>query len=129
MPDLCPPFPNLNAGCTISGSYLQRNIRVLANDGRIAIIAFLKGSKVDNFDFMQVMTRRLTITGSTLRPQSDEDKARIGRGVLTKGAWDLFSQDGPGKVVIDGCWGLDDATDAHKRMEIGGHIGKLVLAV
>lgn len=110
----------------VGGDYLPRNVKSLADDGRLVQIAFLQGPKV-TLNFAQVMTRRLTITGSTLRPQSDEAKAGIAEA-LRANVWPLIA---PGRVapVIDSEFALADAGKAHARMEAGGHIGKIVLRV
>ncbi len=108
----------------VGGSYIPRNIKALAMEGRLVNIAFLQGSKAE-VNFAQVMLRRLTLTGSTLRPQSDEVKAGIARALLTK-VWPLIEagQVGP---VMDSTYALEDAAQAHAHMESGAHIGKIVL--
>jgi putative PIG3 family NAD(P)H quinone oxidoreductase len=110
----------------VGGAYLPRNVRALADDGRLVQIAFLQGSKVE-LNFAQVMMRRLTITGSTLRPQSDLAKAAIADELHTH-VWPLLSS---GKVapVMDQEFALADAAAAHTRMESSAHIGKIVLRV
>ncbi|GHG88262.1 NAD(P)H-quinone oxidoreductase [Pseudodonghicola xiamenensis] len=110
----------------VGGSYIPRNVKALADDGRLVQIAFLTGPKVE-LNFAQVMTRRLTITGSTLRPQSDLAKARIA-GELSEAVWPLLDA---GKVapVMDSEFPFEDAAAAHARMETSGHIGKIVLKV
>lgn len=110
----------------VGGSYLPKNVKSLANDGRLVQIAFLQGPKVE-LNFAQVMMRRLTITGSTLRPQSDLAKARIA-DALREQVWPLLSA---GKIapVMDSEYALDQAADAHARMEGSTHIGKIVLKV
>ena len=110
----------------VGGSYLPKNVKSLANDGRLVQIAFLQGPKVE-LNFAQVMMRRLTITGSTLRPQSDLAKARIA-DALREHVWPLLSA---GKIapVMDSEYALDQAADAHARMEGSTHIGKIVLKV
>ena len=110
----------------VGGSYIQRNLKSLADDGRLVQIAFLEGPKVD-LNLVQVMTRRLTITGSTLRPQNDLAKAAIARN-LREAVWPLLAA-GRIEPVIDSEFMLDEATFAHARMESGGHIGKIVLNV
>lgn len=110
----------------VGGDYLPRNVKALADDGRLVQIAFLQGPKVE-LNFAQVMMRRLTITGSTLRPQSDLAKARIA-GELREKVWPLLSA-GQIKPVMDSEFALDQASDAHARMESSGHIGKIVLKV
>jgi len=110
----------------VGGSYIPRNIKALADDGRLVQIAFLQGPKVE-VNFAQVMTRRLTITGSTLRPQSDLAKARIAAELREK-VWPLLDA---GRVapVMDQEFALTDAAAAHARMESSAHIGKIVLKV
>ena len=110
----------------VGGDYLPRNIKALADDGRLVQIAFLSGSKIE-LNFAHVMMRRLTITGSTLRPQSDLAKADIAQA-LRKNVWPLLSS---GRIapVMDLEFALADAGQAHARMESGGHIGKIVLKV
>jgi putative PIG3 family NAD(P)H quinone oxidoreductase len=110
----------------VGGDYLPRNVKALADDGRLVMIAFLQGPKVE-LNFAQVMMRRLTITGSTLRPQSDLAKARIAEA-LRMHVWPLLEA---GKVapVMDSEFPLVDAAAAHARMESSGHIGKIVLKV
>ncbi|MCR9275356.1 MULTISPECIES: NAD(P)H-quinone oxidoreductase [Mameliella] len=110
----------------VGGDYLPRNVKSLAEDGRLVQIAFLQGPKVE-LNFALVMVRRLTITGSTLRPQSDLAKARIAESLREK-VWPLLDA---GKVapVMDSEFPMDQAAEAHARMESSGHIGKIVLKV
>ncbi len=110
----------------VGGDYIPRNIKVLANNGRLVQIAFLQGPVVE-LNFAMMMMKRLTITGSTLRPQSDLAKSRIAQD-LRQAVWPLIA---PGKVkpVMDSTFDLADAADAHARMESSGHIGKIVLTV
>jgi len=110
----------------VGGSYLPRNVKSLAEDGRMVQIAFLQGPKVE-LNFAQVMMRRLTITGSTLRPQSDLAKARIAEDLL-QNVWPLLDV---GKIapVMDSEFDLADAAQAHAHMESSAHIGKIVLKV
>lgn len=110
----------------VGGSYLPRNIKALAEEGRLVQIAFLQGSKVE-LNFAQVMMRRLTVTGSTLRPQSDLAKARIAEALNTH-VWPLLDA-GRVRPVMDSEFDLSDAAAAHQRMEAGDHIGKIVLKV
>ncbi len=110
----------------VGGPYLPRNIKALADDGRLVQIAFLQGPKVE-LNFAEVMMRRLTITGSTLRPQSDQAKARIAAAVEAH-VWPMVASGGF-KVIIDSEFPLTDAPAAHWRMESSGHIGKIVLKV
>ena len=110
----------------VGGEYIARNLDALADDGRLVQIAFLQGPKT-SLNFTQVMTRRLTLTGSTLRPQSDVAKARIAASLLSQ-VWPLLSA---GRIapVIDSCFDLDQAAQAHARMETSTHIGKIVLRI
>jgi putative PIG3 family NAD(P)H quinone oxidoreductase len=110
----------------VGGSYIPRNIKALADDGRLVQIAFLTGPKVE-LNFAQIMTRRLTVTGSTLRPQSDLAKARIAEA-LREQVWPLLDA---GRVapVMDSEFAFEEAAAAHARMESSGHIGKIVLRV
>ena len=110
----------------VGGNYLPKNIKALADDGRLVQIAFLQGAKVD-LNFAEVMTRRLTITGSTLRPQSDQAKARIATQVEAH-VWPLIAK-GRFKVVIDSEYPLNQAPAAHWRLESSGHVGKILLKV
>ena len=110
----------------VGGEYIARNLDALADDGRLVQIAFLQGPKT-SLNFTQMMTRRLTLTGSTLRPQSDVAKARIAASLLSQ-VWPLLSA---GRIapVIDSCFDLDQAAQAHARMETSTHIGKIVLRI
>ena len=110
----------------VGGDYIPRNVKALADEGRLVQIAFLSGPKVE-LNFAQVMTRRLTITGSTLRPQSDLAKARIAEGLRAQ-VWPLLEA---GRVapVMDSEFPLEEAAAAHARMESSAHIGKIVLKV
>ncbi|MDB4198203.1 NAD(P)H-quinone oxidoreductase [Ascidiaceihabitans sp.] len=110
----------------VGGNYIPRNIKTLANDGRLVQIAFLQGA-VTELNFAVMMMKRLTITGSTLRPQSDLAKAQIAQELRDQ-VWPLIEA---GKVapVMDSTFELANAADAHTLMESSGHIGKIVLTV
>lgn len=110
----------------VGGDYIPRNIKALADDGRLVQIAFLSGSKAD-VNFATLMTRRLTMTGSTLRPQSDLAKAGIAQD-LRQAVWPLLSA-GTVAPVMDQTFALEEAAAAHARMEASAHIGKIVLNV
>lgn len=110
----------------VGGDYIPRNIQALADDGRMVHIAFLSGPKAE-LNFAQIMARRLTVTGSTLRPQSDAAKARIA-GELRDKVWPLLDA-GRIKPVMDQTFALADAAKAHARMETSQHIGKIVLEI
>ncbi len=110
----------------VGGSYLARDIALLAPDGRLVMIAFLEGAKAE-LNFASVMVKRLTLTGSTLRPQSHDAKARIAAALREK-VWPLLSS---GKIapVMDQTFPLSQAAEAHARMESSEHIGKIVLMI
>lgn len=110
----------------VGGSYIPRNVKALALDGRLVFIAFLGGPKSE-LNFAQVMAKRLTVTGSTLRPQSVEAKARIAAELEAK-VWPLI---GAGRVgpKIFRSFPLGDAAAAHALMESSAHMGKIMLQV
>lgn len=110
----------------VGGSYIPRNIKALADEGRLVMIAFLEGSKAE-LNFAEVMMRRLSLTGSTLRPQSVQAKAQIARELRNR-LWPLIAR-GRVRPVIDSVFDLSQAAEAHQRMENGAHIGKIVLKV
>lgn len=109
----------------VGGDYIRRNLRALKDDGRLVFIAFLGGPKAE-INFAEIMVRRLTVTGSTLRPQSVAAKAAIAEA-LRKNVWPLLEigRIGP---VMDQVFDLADAADAHRALE-AEHIGKIVLRV
>ena len=108
----------------VGGDYLQRNIKALGPDGRHVSIAFLSGSKVE-VNFMPVMLKRLTLTGSTLRPLPVERKGEIANA-LKERVWPLIAR-GEIAPVIHATFPLSEAADAHRLMESSQHIGKIVL--
>jgi NADPH2:quinone reductase len=110
----------------VGGDYIEQNLRAAADEGRIVQIAFLKGSKVE-IDLMRLMMRRLTLTGSTLRAQGAEAKARMARAI-EKRIWPLIEA-GKLKPVIDSTFKLVDASGAHRRIDDPEHIGKIVLTM
>ena len=110
----------------VGGDYVDRNIRSLADDGRLVNIGYQSGSKV-TVDMMRVMLKRLTLTGSTLRIRSTRVKGEIARAVETH-ALPLVAN-GKVKIVIDSTFPLARAAEAHARMETSQHIGKIVLTV
>lgn len=110
----------------VGGPYIERNLKALADGGRLVQIAFLQGAKV-TLNLAELMTRRLTLTGSTLRPQSDLAKARIAREVETH-VWPMIER-GAVRVVMDSDYPLAEAPAAHWRMESGTHVGKIALRV
>jgi NADPH2:quinone reductase len=110
----------------VGGDYIQRNIDSLAPNGRIVFIAFLKGIKAE-VNFLPVMLKRLTITGATLRVRSVEEKAGIAKS-LRRSIWPQIEA-GRIKPVIHATFPLAQASEAHRLMESGVHIGKIVLEV
>ncbi|HLC08886.1 MAG TPA: zinc-binding dehydrogenase, partial [Methyloceanibacter sp.] len=108
----------------VGGDYIERDLKAAALEGRIVQIAFLKGSKVE-LDLMRLMMRRLTLTGSTLRAQSLEAKARIAKAIEEL-VWPLIAE-GKLKPVIDSTFKLTDAALAHARIDDPAHIGKIML--
>jgi NADPH:quinone reductase len=110
----------------VGGDYIQRNINVLAVEGRIVNIAFLRGGKAD-VNFVPLMLKRGVITGSTLRARSVEQKGAIA-APLARQVWPLLDQ-GKVKPVIYRTFPLSQAADAHRLMETSEHIGKIVLTL
>jgi putative PIG3 family NAD(P)H quinone oxidoreductase len=108
----------------VGGSYIQKNIRSLAPDGRLVQIAFLESSTAP-LDLMSVMLKRLTLTGSTLRPRSLEYKAQLASALKTH-VWPLLEQNKV-RVVVDSCYSLEQVAEAHLHMESNRHIGKIIL--
>ncbi|MEQ8325679.1 MAG: NAD(P)H-quinone oxidoreductase [Parvibaculum sp.] len=110
----------------VGGDYIARNIQACAADGRIVSIAFLNGSTAE-VNFMPVMLKRLTLTGSTLRPRSIEEKAALA-AVLREKVWPLIEA-GRVKPLVDTVFPLSEASKAHALMEKSSHIGKIVLTL
>lgn len=110
----------------VSGDYVAKNLKCVAEDGRHVTIAVLGGAKAD-INMALVMMKRLTLTGSTLRPRSDNFKSALADEIADN-AWPLFA-DGELSPVMDMTFPLAEAAAAHARMEAGHHIGKIVLAV
>jgi len=111
----------------VGAPYTLRNIRSLAMDGRLVQIAFLEGSKLDGFDLGPIMTRRLTVTGSTMRPRTTSQKGEIARQ-LRERVWPLLDAGRCGPV-IHAVFPLAEAAQAHALMESSAHIGKIMLSV
>ena len=111
----------------VGATYFQRNIRALAIDGRLVQIAFLQGVKVAEFDLTPIMTRRLTITGSTMRPRSTAQKGEIA-AQLRQRVWPLLDAGEAGPEIFK-VFPLADAAAAHALMESSAHIGKIMLLV
>ncbi|QDX82541.1 NAD(P)H-quinone oxidoreductase [Denitratisoma sp. DHT3] len=110
----------------VGGPYLQKNLSLLRQDGRLVLIAFLQGSRVE-FDFMNVMMRRLTITGSTMRPRTLAEKTAI-RDALLQQVWPAVAA-GKVRTRIHQIFPLSEAVEAHRLMESSRHMGKILLQV
>ncbi len=110
----------------VGGDYIDRNIRSLADDGRLVNIAFQKGSSA-TIDFMRVMLKRLTLTGSTLRVRTTGTKAAIAAHVAANVL--PLVESGQVRILVDKTYPLERACDAHTHMESSQHIGKIVLTV
>lgn len=110
----------------VGGDYIPRNLKSLAIEGRLVQIAFLKGSRVE-LDTSPIMRKRLSFTGSTLRPRSRAEKAGIATALHEK-VWPLLDQ-GLCHPVIHATFPLEEAADAHRLMESSKHIGKIMLEV
>ena len=110
----------------VGGDYIEKNHEAAAVEGRIVQIAFLRGSKV-TLNFMRVMLKRLTHTGSTLRARDTAFKAAIADQLREK-VWPLIEA-GKFKVIVDSTYPLADVVEAHRRMETNAHVGKIILTV
>jgi NADPH:quinone reductase len=110
----------------VGGDYVDRNLRSMAPEGRLAQIAFLQGSRVE-IEMRHIMMKRLTVTGSTLRASPQARKEALARA-LRERVWPLFAQ-GKLKVVVAQTFPLDEAANAHALMESGALIGKIILQV
>lgn len=108
----------------VGGDYIEKNLSVLNMDGRLVFIAFLKGSRAE-VDFMRVMLKRLTITGSTLRARPAAEKAAIADAV--KGRVWPWVEAGAVRPVIDSTFSLTEVAKAHERMDSMAHAGKILL--
>ena len=111
----------------VGGSYTPKNIALLAMEGRLVQIAFLQSPVIKDFNMMPVMLKRLTVTGSTLRPRSVALKAAIARELRAK-VWPLLES---GRIApqIHATFSLADAQKAHELMESSAHLGKIMLAM
>ena len=110
----------------VGGDYVDRNLKVLAVEGRLIQIAFLQGAKV-NVDLTSLMVKRIAFTGSTLRPRTIEDKAHIAQS-LQEHVWPLLGQ-GKALPIIDRVFEMEDASLAHGLMESSVHVGKIMLKI
>ena len=109
----------------IGASYLARNLKSLAPDGRLVMIALMGGYKVDGLEITPIMRNRLTFTGSTLRPRPKADKAAIAEG-LRKDVWPELDA-GRMRSVTHATFPLEQAQKAHELMESSTHLGKILL--
>ncbi len=108
----------------VGGPYFPKNIRLLADEGRLVQIALMQGSKAE-VDFRSLLLKRVTLTGSTLRPRSTEEKTKIARA-LQKNVWPLL-ESGAIRPIIHETFPLKQASEAHCLMESSAHIGKILL--
>ncbi len=111
----------------VGAPYLEQNLRSLALDGRLVLIAFLGGAKVDELDMTTIMTRRLTLTGSTMRPRTAAQKKAIADALRDK-VWPVLDAGRCGPVIHE-VFPLERVADAHRLMESSTHIGKIILQV
>jgi NADPH2:quinone reductase len=111
----------------VGAPYFPRNLRSLARDGRLVQIAFLEGAKVESLDLTPIMVRRLTVTGSTMRPRTAAEKAEIA-DALRATVWPLLAE-GRCAPLIHATFTLEQVADAHRLMESSAHIGKIMLTV
>jgi NADPH2:quinone reductase len=111
----------------VGGPYIEKNISLLKSEGRLLQIAFLQGSTVPDFDFMPIMLRRLTVTGSTLRPRTVEEKAVIA-SELRERVWPLL-ESSKIKIVLHKVFEFSQVAEAHRMLERGEHAGKIVLSL
>lgn len=111
----------------VGGPYIEKNISLLKSEGRLLQIAFLQGSRVPDFDFMPIMLRRLTITGSTMRPRTVEEKAVIAAELRAR-IWPLLESGGI-KIVLYKTFAFSQVAEAHRMLERGEHAGKIVLSL
>ena len=109
----------------VAGDYVPRNLKCLATEGRLVIIAVQRGPKIGEFNVLPIMLKRLTVTGSTLRPRTVEQKAAIARTLEAK-VWPLLEA-GTVKPIVHSRFPLSDAAGAHRLMESGAHVGKIIL--
>ena len=111
----------------IGASYFEKNLSSLAKDGCLSIIAFLGGNIADKVDLRPIMVKRLTVTGSTMRPRTADEKRAI-RDELVAEVWPLLEAGEIGPVIHD-IIDFDHAADGHRLMESSSHIGKIVMRV
>ena len=110
----------------VGGAYLDRNLRSLALEGRLVVIALQGGARAE-LDLARLLTRRLAVMGSTLRARGLAERSELARDLVSR-VWTGFA-DGALRPVVDRVRPLEEVAEAHARMAAGEHIGKLVLAV
>ena len=111
----------------VGAAYFERNLRCLAIGGRLVLVGLMRGATVERFSLLPVLTRRLVITGSSLRPRSATEKGAIA-AALREQVWPILNA-GRAAPRIHTTFALDEVTEAHRLMESGAHIGKIVLRV
>ncbi|MBI0435175.1 NAD(P)H-quinone oxidoreductase [Roseomonas sp. KE0001] len=111
----------------VGAAYFQRNLRCMAKDGRLVIIAFLQGHEAEKVDLRPIMLKRLTVTGSTMRPRTTAEKGAIAAELEAR-VWPLLAR-GESGPLIHKVFPLAEAAAAHALMESSTHIGKIMLAV
>lgn len=109
----------------VGGEYIAKNLALLGLEGRLVQIAFQRGSRVDNFDFLPVMLKRLTITGSTMRARTRAQKAEVAHA-LRERIWPALDR-GKALPVVHATFPLEDARAAHELMGGSSHAGKILL--
>ncbi len=109
----------------IGAAYFNQNLRLLKRDGRLVIIGFMGGRKVDGFDIQELMLKRAVVTGSTMRARTNDEKAKITRE-LEQFVWPLIEA-GQCKPIIYKTFAFEDVAQAHQCLESSQHIGKVVL--
>ncbi|MBR0651682.1 NAD(P)H-quinone oxidoreductase [Roseomonas terrae] len=111
----------------VGGSYFQRNLRSLAMDGRLVLIAFLGGPEAEKADLRPIMVKRLTVTGSTMRPRTTMQKGKLAAALEAK-VWPILAKGACGPEIFR-VFPLAEAAEAHRLMESSTHIGKIMLKV
>ncbi len=112
---------------TVGAQYFHRNLQSLAMDGRLVLVGFLGGERVDQVNLVDIMARRAVITGSAMRPRSVAEKGRIAQELLER-VWPLLDQ-GQCRPLLSQFLKLEQAAQAHHLMETGGYAGRIVLQV
>ncbi len=109
----------------VGGPYIPKNISLLALEGRLVQIAFLQGPMVEKFNYLPVMVKRLTLTGSTLRPRTLAQKAEVAAALREK-VWPLLDS-GAVKPLIHATFPMEQTREAHALMESSAHLGKIMV--